>query len=61
MDRADRRVEKYVLIALTLVLCIGELCLLLWGGDGQWGQGQRAGLLLLGLALLLVLLGVRID
>lgn len=61
MRRSDRRVAKWVLIALLLVLLVGELCLVLWGGAGQWTQGQRIGLLLLGLAFLLALLGVRID
>ena len=60
MTRNDKRVARLILVGFTLVLCISELCLILWGGDGAFTQAQRVALMLGGFAVLLVVLEVRI-
>ena len=61
MTKGDRRVAKYILMGLTLILCLSELCMILSGVDGGLTTIQRYGIFSLGLALLLVLLGVRVT
>lgn len=60
MTENDKRVARWILAGFTLVLCISELCLILWGGEGAFTQAQRIALILVGFAVLLVILEVRI-
>ena len=60
MTRNDKRVARWILAGFTLVLCISELLLILWGGEGAFTQAQRVALMLGGFVVLLVVLEVRI-